>query len=356
MLKLVAESTFTSTYALHLNHRQLINEAYNVAVSDDAASERYELKSELFHFQPKHHSGQVEQKKRKRKADANDKVNPAKEIEILKKYLQKLPKENNVSIFELERYWDEAYTLPQLHGSNSSGIFQKFQLEGATTYLIPPGASFFNHNVEELPKLLPQLLPNYDIIVMDPPWRNKYIRRVKRAKQSLGYAMLDNDQLRLMPVDKLIHKHTLVAIWCTNAEQHQIALETQLLPRWRLTLLHRLKWYKLNTANVLIGEIREGNQKQPFEMLYLACHKDSFDQHSASLKDVQLLLSVPSIIHSHKPPLFPWLRQHVQHVVGESTPTCLELFARYLQPQCTSIGLEVLKLMDTRLYNKIEYN
>ncbi|XP_070062869.1 N(6)-adenine-specific methyltransferase METTL4 isoform X3 [Drosophila virilis] len=202
--------------------------------------------------------------------------------------------------------------------------------------------------------LLPQLRPSYDLIVIDPPWRNKYIRRLKRVKQELGYTMMDNDQLAMLPLGQLTHERTLVAIWCTNSNLHQQALETQLLPRWQLRLLHKLRWYKLNTAHQLISDLNEedASQKQPYEVLYLACHVQSNGAYATDLTQTELLLSVPSIVHSHKPPLLDWMRQYLQLERDQVEPNCLELFARYLQPQFTSIGLEVLKLMDDRLYDK----
>ncbi|KAH8358841.1 hypothetical protein KR093_002790 [Drosophila rubida] len=337
-------------HAVFLNHRQLINKTYSATVTDN---EGYELKSQLFHFQPKATS-QLESRQRKRKRKLNE-APEEEHSDNIAEYLQLLPKVSESYVeTALPRYWEAEYTLPQMHGSNQSGKFQKFQSHTNLSYIIPNDVRFYNHNVEQLTTLLPQLLPNYDLIVLDPPWRNKFIRRIKRSKQELGYAMLDNDQLCQLPLGKLIHERTLVAVWCTNSSQHQQALESQLLPSWRLRLLHKLRWYKLNTDHQLIGHLNPADitQKQPYELLYLACHVDSEASYASVLKSTDLLLSIPSIVHSHKPPLLDWLRPHLQLDEDQKEPNCLELFARYLQPNFTSIGLEVLKLMDVRLYNQ----
>ncbi|KAH8414024.1 hypothetical protein KR222_002603 [Zaprionus bogoriensis] len=343
-------------YALLLDHRELINRAYSEAVENN---DTYELKSQLFEFKPKATTTtptlELQQAQRKRKRKANETKNDVQEDNI-KDYLELLPKTKECSdSAALPRYWEDEYTLPQLHGGNSSGTFQRFQTAKSANFIIPQATRFFNYNVQQLTALLPQLLPSYDLIVLDPPWRNKYIRRIKRAKQELGYAMLDNEQLALLPLGRLTHANSLVAVWCTNSRLHQQTLETLLLPRWRLRLLHKLRWYKLNTAHQLISSLQAADpcQKQPYELLYLACHADSDAAYAAELKRTELLLSVPSIVHSHKPPLLAWLRQYLRLVTGQTEPNCLELFARYLQPQFTSIGLEVLKLMDERLYNKL---
>ncbi|TDG52129.1 hypothetical protein AWZ03_001410 [Drosophila navojoa] len=296
---------------------------------------------------------QSQQDLRKRKRKPNEVENNACENNILG-YLELLPDAKVDDLPPLPRYWEEKYGLPQMHGSNMSGKFQKYKTQ-EKTFIIPHATRFYNHNVDQLTTLLPQLLPSYDIIVIDPPWRNKYIRRVKRAKHELGYAMMDNEQLALLPLNQLTHERSIVAIWCTNSNLHQTMLETELLPRWHLRLLHKLRWYKLNTAHRLICNVNQtdSTQKQPYEQLYLACHAQSDGAYAADLQQTEFLLSVPSIVHSHKPPLLDWLRPHLQLEQDQAEPNCLELFARYLQPQFTSIGIEVLKLMDERLYDQV---
>ncbi|XP_060649064.1 N(6)-adenine-specific methyltransferase METTL4 [Drosophila nasuta] len=350
MLKVQSNLDKQGRYAILLNHRELINQIYSATVTDNTT---YELKKQLFYFhQPK--TTTTNQKKRKRKL--NDAPNIQQSEDNITEYLKLLPEVENSDVeTSLPRYWEAEYTLPQLHGSNLSGKFQEFHNGNSSSYIIPQAARFYNHNVEQLTALLPQLLPSYDVIVLDPPWRNKYIRRIKRTKQELGYAMLDNDQLSQLPLGQLIHERTLVAIWCTNSRQHQQALETNLLSSWRLRLLHKLRWYKLNTEHQLISDLNSGDvtQKQPYEMLYLACHVESDASYAEELKQTELLLSIPSIVHSHKPPLLEWLRSHLKLGEHQKEPNCLELFARYLQPNFTSIGLEVLKLMNERLYDKV---
>lgn len=42
-------------------------------------------------------------------------------------------------------------------------------------------------------------------------------------------------------------------------------------------------------------------KKQPFERIFIACHKDT--THDFNIPDERMIFSVPSSIHSHKPPL-----------------------------------------------------
>lgn len=337
MLKLRKE---TDKYAVYLDHRKLINEAYK----------EFQLRPELFQFEIKKTLTELGSKKRKRKAN-DEQSKPQHDPRIIE-YLNLLPEPPpRGKPKPLAKCWECAYSLPQLHGANESGRMQRFQYQ-EDVYLIPDRARFYNHNVDQLPTLLPQLLPAYDLIVMDPPWRNKYIRRLKKAKKELGYVMMDTDQLALMPLSNLIHPRSLVAIWCTNSGQHQTALEQQLLPKWNLRVVHKLRWYKLNTDHQLITPPQADlTQKQPYEMLYMACHANAAPDYGENLQKTQILMNIPSIIHSHKPPLLEWLREHMVLEEGQKEPNCLELFARYLQPQFTSIGMEVLKLMNKEMYD-----
>jgi len=61
----------------------------------------------------------------------------------------------------------------------------------------------------------------------------------------------------------------------------------------------------------------------------------------------KVILSVPSSINSHKPPLIDVLSKHFELGLNQK---CLELFARYLVPGFTSFGNEVIKLQHSSLY------
>ncbi|XP_036334046.1 N(6)-adenine-specific methyltransferase METTL4 [Rhagoletis pomonella] len=361
--------------AIYLDHRELINKIYNNDIAE--LEEKYELHTELFHFherrievedshtiqQPETKAGNsklAEKSSKKRKRKLN-KMAVVEELQKLKtivedilglvKVQQLINRVESQNGSDLPRYWEEISTkdFPTFNGVNTTATYKRSRF-GEHSYLIPPHCKFFNCDVMELSKLLPQLMPNskrFDLIVLDPPWRNKYIRRLKRVREELGYQMLSSEQLLQMPIRQLKHERSIVAIWCTNSKELQRAIVEQLLPAWNLRLQHTIHWIKVNTSGQLIGPIDvSGQKKQPFEMLYLACHMDSSAEFCTSLQQVSAILSVPSVIHSHKPPLLPLLSGLLPQ-----KPNCLEIFARYLQPRFVSVGLEVLKLMDERLYN-----
>uniref|UniRef100_A0A1I8M2H3 MT-A70 protein n=1 Tax=Musca domestica TaxID=7370 RepID=A0A1I8M2H3_MUSDO len=333
---------------LYLNHNKLIQNQYNEVLED---KESYKLKAELFNFKAKviDEKEETPKNKRKRKADTEN-----EECEELKKSLQPflteiqnlIRQEYRNDMENISRAWEEKIEFPKFHGANNTCDFQTTTF-GPQSFLIPPNCKFYNHNVTELPQLLPEL-EKYDLIIMDMPWQNKYIKRLKKVNGSLAYHMLDNESLKNIPIPEMMHMHSLLALWCTNAPQHLNAVRNEFVDKWNLKIVHTLKWFKFNTAGDLISPIKSLGYKQPYETLFILCHRDRNVKELDGIRNVEFMASVPSIIHSHKPPLVAWLQEFLDDPVNFKG---LEIFARYLQPQFTSIGLEVLKLMDKRLYN-----
>ena len=101
-------------------------------------------------------------------------------------------------------------------------------------------------------------------------------------------------------------------------------------------------------------------QKQPFETIILGrkhssqwfkVREERIDKERLP-SDPKILISIPSSIHSHKPPLLEVLWPFIQQEEGcsRSNHNYCELFARYSLPGFTSFGNEVFKLMHGSLY------
>jgi N(6)-adenine-specific DNA methyltransferase len=86
-------------------------------------------------------------------------------------------------------------------------------------------------------------------------------------------------------------------------------------------------------------------------------------------EDGKILVSVPSAVHSHKPPLHGAYHTFTLHTETnvqlclssdlllpyvEKKPKILELFARSLMQDTTSCGYEVLKLQHDFLFQQVE--
>lgn len=143
----------------------------------------------------------------------------------------------------------------------------------------------------------------FDFVSIDPPWWNKYIRRARNANSESGYPMLDSDAILNIPLANRINANSLVVIWCTNSPSHISFIKDKLLPQWNLTLLSTWFWVKITQSGRTVCEFGLPLQKQPFEQLFVACHKDSELKRFERLVETRYLFSVPSAVHSHKPPI-----------------------------------------------------
>lgn len=259
--------------------------------------------------------------------------------------------DNNNSAQTLSKSILDDVTTPSktIRGSNTTCYPIKSSIS-TQSYLIPPSCHFVQDDIRHV-----ALSSTFDFIIMDPPWWNKYIRRVVRATNgsaaeaaSSGYSMLGKEDILSIPIERLTEAG-LVAIWCTNSPSHIAAIHTELLPKWNLKLLSIWFWIKLTTSGETVCDFGLPLQKQPFEQLFIACPNGAAVDLFKELCQTRYLFSVPSAIHSHKPPLVEIFQNYLP-----AQPKCLEIFARYLQPHFTSIGLEVLKLQNLKLFNEIE--
>lgn len=254
--------------------------------------------------------------------------------------------DNNKSSREfVEKYYSELPDLPEMIGGNTSSNVILADIN-SDKYLIPPNCLFYQKDVREIEKFL-DFGQKYDLIVLDPPWWNKFIRRVKSGDESIGYSMLYNKDIENIPISKLTKITSLVIIWCTNSSSHINAVKKEFLPKWGLKLISTWYWIKITKYGQSICEFRIPPRKQPFEQIFLACHEDADPTIFDELREERILLSVPSAIHSNKPPLTDLLKN-----VLPKNPESLEIFARYLLPNFTSIGLESLKLQNLKLFEE----
>lgn len=192
-----------------------------------------------------------------------------------------------------------------LSGRNNTDIPIISQI-GQDTFLIPPYCKFFQNDVLLIDNLLPN--SNFDFVSIDPPWWNKYVRRARNANSKSGYPMLDSDAILSIPLEKAIAANSLVAIWCTNSPAHISLIKEKLVVKWQLQLLSTWYWVKITQSGHTVCDFGLPLQKQPFEQLFVACHVDSDMERFTSLVDSRYVFSVPSAVHSHKPPILGKLK------------------------------------------------
>ncbi|KOB63399.1 Methyltransferase-like protein 4 [Operophtera brumata] len=183
-----------------------------------------------------------------------------------------------------------------LNGGNSSdeSLMCKVMDE---YFFIPPKSRFFCGCVKEQCRKLSG--SKFDILIADPPWWNKYIRRLKNANEKLS-----------------------------NIED----VKNIIFPQWGVTYITTWYWLKVSVDLEPICPFGSGHKKQPYERLILGRVGD------VDVPESQLIVTVPNL-------LCPYVKVE--------SPQTLELFARYLLPNTTSIGYEPLKWQHISLYEQI---
>ncbi|NWR07626.1 METL4 protein, partial [Paradoxornis webbianus] len=218
---------------------------------------------------------------------------------------------------------------------NSSNCAKIIVLMGQK-YLVPPKSSFLLSDISCLQPLL-NYKKKYDVIVIDPPWENKSVKRSNR------YSHLSSWQIKQIPVPALAAPNCLVVIWVTNRQKHLRFVKDELYPHWSVKTLAEWHWVKITTAGEFVLPL-DSLHKKPYEVLVLGRVQGDVKEALRKSEGVlpipehQLIVSIPCSLHSHKPPLAAVLAEFIKPDVE-----CLELFARNLQPGWTSWGNEVLK-------------
>ncbi|XP_055654411.1 N(6)-adenine-specific methyltransferase METTL4 isoform X1 [Falco peregrinus] len=229
---------------------------------------------------------------------------------------------------------------------NSSNCAKIVVLMGQK-YLVPPKSSFLLSDISCLQPLL-NYKKKYDVIVIDPPWENKSIKRSNR------YSHLPSWQIKQIPVPALAVPNCLVVTWVTNRQKHLRFVKDELYPHWSVKTLAEWHWVKITRAGEFVLPL-DSLHKKPYEVLVLGRVEGDTEEGLRKPEDVlpiperKLIVSIPSSLHSHKPPLTAVLAEFVKPDVE-----CLELFARNLQPGWTSWGNEVLKFQHTDYFTLLQ--
>ncbi|XP_072008223.1 N(6)-adenine-specific methyltransferase METTL4 isoform X3 [Engystomops pustulosus] len=201
-------------------------------------------------------------------------------------------------------------------------------------YLLPPRSSFLLSDMSYLEPLLHY--KKYGLIVIDPPWENKSVKRSKR------YNSLSPLEIKQLPIPALAAPDCLVITWVTNRQKHLRFVKEELYPHWSVRSVAEWHWVKITQAGEFVFPI-DSVHKKPYEILVVgrlvtSSPSREFEAASRPIPEHKIIVSVPCSLHSHKPPLSEVLKEFVKPDVER-----LELFARNLQPGWTSWGNEVLK-------------
>ncbi|XP_050538641.1 N(6)-adenine-specific methyltransferase METTL4 [Daktulosphaira vitifoliae] len=210
-------------------------------------------------------------------------------------------------------------------------------------YIFPPLCKFYCDDIDNLNKLNNE---KYDLILMDPPWTNKYIKRKKKKIYDEGYSMILDTDLEKLPIGQILAPDGLISVWCTNSQNHINSLINNFFPAWDVSYVATWYWIKVTVNGEYVCKFTQPPGKQPYERIIFG-RKRNINSVIKNPEDNKFIVSIPSSVHSHKPPLTDVLSSFLPE-----TPNCLELFARYLLPNWTSFGLETLKFQHLFLYQQ----
>ncbi|XP_055594561.1 N(6)-adenine-specific methyltransferase METTL4 isoform X2 [Uranotaenia lowii] len=328
---------FLSDSIVFLDHKVTVDKQYSCYPVFNSENKKVTLKPELFDIRAPyekklyHEEQRIDapKSKRRKKGELNfDEV-------TLKDNRQAL---EFVDAFNRQDQYDRSSSFKGANLSEYS-VINSF---AGQDYVIPSNCHFFNDDIARLNELVPEE-NKFDYIVLDPPWWNKYIRRTKPVNKNISYQMLDNEAISNIPLEKYIHSRTVVVIWCTNSPTHINAIKEKFCKKWKLKLVGNWYWIKTTKSGLPVCAFNEVTKKQPYEQLFIATSENG---DSTDMLQEKFIFSIPCAFHSNKPPLIDLFAELLpEH------PKCLELFARNVYPNFTSIGTEVLKLQNARLFN-----
>ncbi|GFU31641.1 n(6)-adenine-specific methyltransferase METTL4 [Nephila pilipes] len=213
---------------------------------------------------------------------------------------------------------------------------------GSEKYVLPAKSSFHLCDINNIMNLKGT---KYDLIVLDPPWENKSVRRNKK------YKTLDCDSLINLPIETICNPGCLIVVWVTNNQRQLNFVKEKLFPKWKVVNHVMWHWFKITLGGHFIHS-GDWHHKKPYENLLLGYVSSDFENKNfvteVEIEPHKVILCVPSSIHSHKPPLTEILKPYISE-----NANCLEIFARYLLPKWTSLGNEVVKLQNIKLFETI---
>lgn len=228
---------------------------------------------------------------------------------------------------------------------NNSCVTSVSLVYAGTSFHIPPNASFFMSKITEVTAQIFSMAAltmypapsatagpgQFDFILLDPPWRNRSVKR--SAKYD---TMCDTDPVALL--QSLLGQHIaqdgLIACWITNNPRVRAAA-LEAFAAWEVQLIEEWAWLKTTVLGVPVTHV-EGVWRQPCEILLLGKRVNEVGVHRQNPKR-RVIVAVPDY-HSRKP--------NLKELIEPMLPAryrALEIFGRLVSAGWWVWGDEVLK-------------
>ncbi|XP_021563092.1 methyltransferase-like protein 4 isoform X2 [Carlito syrichta] len=143
---------------------------------------------------------------------------------------------------------------------NNSSFTKMITLMGQK-YLLPPKSCFLLSDISCMQPLL-NCGKKFDVIVIDPPWENKSVKRSNR------YSYLSPLQIKQIPVPKLAAPNCLIVTWVTNRQKHLHFVKGELYPSWSVEMAAEWHWVKITSSGEFVFPL-DSPHKKPYEGLIL---------------------------------------------------------------------------------------
>ncbi|GFS25652.1 methyltransferase-like protein 4 [Elysia marginata] len=155
--------------------------------------------------------------------------------------------------------------LPVKNASRKSSFIEieghKFVVPALSTFLTSSFQYFvtlgYSHLIAE---------PGYNLVVIDPPWRNKSVKRKK------SYHTLAENDLTSIPISHLCADDALVCVWVTNNSRLIDFVKKMLFPAWSVQYLATWIWLKVTSSGEPVCDLHS-EHKKPYEQIIIGRFK-----------------------------------------------------------------------------------
>ncbi|KAI0899714.1 MT-A70-domain-containing protein [Annulohypoxylon nitens] len=199
---------------------------------------------------------------------------------------------------------------------------------------IPYQSQYLLGTVESQREVFLRDAPMFDLIVLDPPWPSRSVRRKRNSYKIANDLEKTKNLLANIPVASHLKPDGLVAIWITNkvAITDLLLSPSGIFSEWGIEFIGEWVWLKVTNSGDPIVDV-ESQWRKPWERLLLGRKRGSTGRAPIPTK---VIVGVPDV-HSRKPNL----RSLFQNIMPENY-SGLEMFARNLTAGWWSWGNEVL--------------